>query len=264
MSLESREDGRCGVYGDIENVEDATEYFDGQLADSNPEFWSRCGGKPDFCGKRVLEVGCGHGALCVDMARSGATVVGVDLNTWRVSFASELVQDRYPELASLVHFSATPVADLPDDEPFDCIVSKDTFEHVDDLDELLESLYHALRPGGCLIAGSTPLYWSPKGDHGRTGLFLPGLHAVLPRSIVLAAASRHKGYPVHSLSDIGMNGYSPRQYREFFDRSKFEQLEIRYNRGKRAARLLGRLRFVPGLERYVTTGFYLRFRRPSG
>jgi ubiquinone/menaquinone biosynthesis C-methylase UbiE len=262
MAVQSREDGRCGVYGDVENFEDAAAYFDRQLAESNPEFWSRCGGKPELRGKRVLEVGCGHGALSVDLARSGAIVLGVDLNEWRVNFATELVQSRYPELESRLRFSATPVEDLPRDEPFDCIVSKDTFEHVDDLGGLLDSLYQLLKPGGFLIAGSTPLYWSPKGDHGRTGLRMPGLHAVLPPSLVLAAASRHKGYVVHSLSDIGMNGYTPRQYRELFNRSKFEQLKIEYNQGKRVARVLGWLRSVPGLEKYVTTGFYLLFRRP--
>ena len=86
---------------------------------------------------------------------------------------------------------------------------------------------------------------------------------MLPAPIVLAAASRHKGYTVGSLSDIGMNGYTPEQYRRIFDRTKFEQVKIAYNQGKRAARILGRLRSVPGLEKYVTTGFYLRFRRPS-
>jgi SAM-dependent methyltransferase len=261
MAVQSRNDGRCGVYGDVENFEDATAYFDGQLEESNPEFWSRCGGQPDISGKRVLEVGCGHGALSVDMARSGANVVGVDLNEWRVNFATELVQIRYPELASRLRFSATPVEDLPEGEPFDYIVSKDTFEHVEDLGALLDSLHRLLRPGGFLIAGSTPLYWSPKGDHGRTGLRVPSLHAVLPPSIVLAAASRHKGFVVHSLSDIGMNGYTPQQYREVFNRSTFDQLKIEYNQGKRVARVLGCLRPIPGIEKYVTTGFYLMFRR---
>jgi 2-polyprenyl-3-methyl-5-hydroxy-6-metoxy-1,4-benzoquinol methylase len=263
MVSDDGEGSRCAVYGDVENFEDAAVYFGRQMEESIPEFWARCGGQPDLCGMRVLEVGCGHGALCVDMARNGAIVVGVDLNRWRVSFATELLQSRYPQLTSRVQFSATPVQDLPRNEPFDYIVSKDTLEHIDDLDGLLESLYQLLKPGGFLIAGSTPLYWSPKGDHGRTGLRVPSLHALLPTSIVLAAATRHKGYPVRSLSDIGMNGYTPRQYREFFNHSKFEQVKIEYNQGKRAARVLGRLRPIPGLEKYVTTGFYLWFRRPS-
>jgi ubiquinone/menaquinone biosynthesis C-methylase UbiE len=251
------------VYGDVENFEDAVAYFDRQREESNPEFWSRCGGRPDFDDRRALEVGCGHGALSVDMAQSGATVVGVDLNKWRVDFANELVQRRHPEFASRTQFTATAVQDLPKDEPFDYAISKDTFEHVDDLDGLLESLYQLLKPGGFLIAGSTPLYWSPKGDHGRTGLRVPSLHAVLPAPIVLAAASRRQGYTVRSLSDIGLNGYTPEQYRRIFDRSKFEQVQIAYNQGKRVSRILNSFRAITGLEKFVTTGFYLKFRRQS-
>jgi ubiquinone/menaquinone biosynthesis C-methylase UbiE len=195
------------------------------------------------------------------MARNGATVVGVDLNKWRVDFANELVRTRYPELVSRTHFTATATQDLPNEEPFDYILLKDTLEHVDDLDALLESLYRLLKPGGYLIAGSTPLYYSPKGDHGRAGLRLPSLHAVLPQWLVFAAASRHQGYPVQSLDDIGLNGYSPEQYRQCFDRSRFEQVNIAYNQGKWMSRILDRFRGIKGMEKYVTTGFYLKFRR---
>jgi len=259
-----RDGGPTDVYGDAESYDDAVTYFDQQMAESNPEFWYRCGGRPDVADRRVLEIGCGHGALCVDMARCGATVVGVDLNMWRVDFANQLVQERYPELAARLHFTATAAEDRPKDEQFDVIVSKDTFEHVDDLDGLLESLYELLKPGGLLIAGSTPLYWSPKGDHGRTGLRVPGLHSVLPQRVVFAAASRHQGYPVRSVSDIGMNGFTPEQYRRFFDRSKFEQVQIAYNQGSWEARVLDRFRAIAVLEKFVTTGFYLKFRRPTG
>ena len=261
LTRDHREGEPDGVYGGVESVDDAVAYFDRQLAESNPEFWSRCGGRPELVGRRVLEIGCGHGALSVDMARSGATVVGVDLNEWRVGFANAMLRDRYPELIARTHFTATAARDLPKDEPFEFIVSKDTFEHVDDLDELLESLYQLLKPGGFLIAGSTPLYWSPKGDHGRTGLRVPSLHSVLPRPIVLAAASRHKGYKVRSLSDIGMNGYTPEQYRQIFDRSRFEQLQIAYNQGKRISRVLNGFRVIAVLEKFVTTGLYVKFRR---
>jgi ubiquinone/menaquinone biosynthesis C-methylase UbiE len=250
------------VYGDVENFQDAVDYFNLQLGNSNPEFWSRTGGRPDFSGRRVLEVGCGHGALSVDMAQSNATVVGVDLNKWRVDFANELVRSRFPEVAARTHFTATAVQDLPTDAPFDYVVSKDTFEHVDNLDDLLKSLYQLLKPGGFLIAGSTPLYWSPKGDHGRTGLRVPSLHAILPTSVVLSAASRRQSQIVSSLSDLGLNGYTPEQYRRIFDRSNFQQDRLAWNQGKPVSRFLNGFRAIPGLEKFVTTGFYLRFRRP--
>ena len=30
----------------------------------NPQFWLRCGGKPELKGTTVLDIGCGFGGLC--------------------------------------------------------------------------------------------------------------------------------------------------------------------------------------------------------
>jgi 2-polyprenyl-3-methyl-5-hydroxy-6-metoxy-1,4-benzoquinol methylase len=61
-------------------------YFHAQLQ-SNIEFWRRFGRQPDFEGKAVLDLGCGHGALSIDAARNGATVLGIDLDADRIEFA---------------------------------------------------------------------------------------------------------------------------------------------------------------------------------
>ena len=45
----------------------------------NKKFWERLGGKPNFENKTVLDFGCGHGALSVEIAESGAKkVLGID------------------------------------------------------------------------------------------------------------------------------------------------------------------------------------------
>ena len=45
------------------------DYFDfGKI--ENEKFWRRLGGKPGFKDKSVLDFGCGHGALCVDIAQA--------------------------------------------------------------------------------------------------------------------------------------------------------------------------------------------------
>ena len=46
----------------------------------NKKFWKRLGSKPDFKNKKVLDFGCGHGSLTLDIAALGAQkVIGIDL-----------------------------------------------------------------------------------------------------------------------------------------------------------------------------------------
>ncbi|WP_293054889.1 bifunctional 2-polyprenyl-6-hydroxyphenol methylase/3-demethylubiquinol 3-O-methyltransferase UbiG [Mycobacterium sp.] len=239
----------------------AREYFDGQ-AESNKEFWRRFGTTPDWAGKRVLDVGCGHGALSIEIAEAGGSVLGVDLDEGRIAFANRNLQQRFPGLRDRVTFRAVDAACLAVDQPFDVIVSKDTFEHAADVGSLLAELGARLvRPGGLIYVGFSPLYYSPFGDHGRTGLKVPWAHAVLPRRLVYAAAARHNGHPVHSLLDIGLNGYTPGQFREAFDRSGLELVHIAYNRGDK--RLLPTLekarRRLPRLDRFTTVSIYAVF-----
>ena len=244
-----------------ETEEYARTYFQEQDA-SNKEFWRRFGAPVDWAGKRVLEVGCGHGAMSVEFAQQGAEVVGVDLDEGRIAFANRNLAERFPHLLDRVTFQAVEATSLPVDQPFDVIVSKDTFEHVADIAALLKALgWRLSRPHGVIYAGFSPLYYSPFGDHGRTGLKVPWAHAVLPRRIVLAAAARHNGHPVGSLLDIGLNGNTPEQFRAAFNDSGLRLIDIAYNRGdKRLLPLLEKIRKrVRRLDRFTTVSIYAVF-----
>jgi SAM-dependent methyltransferase len=238
----------------------ARQYFDEQR-ESNAEYWRRFGLAPDWNNKRVLDVGCGHGAMSVEIAQAGATVVGVDLDEGRIDFANRNLAQRFPHLTERLAFRAIDATSLPADQPFDIIVSKDTFEHVDDVASLLKGLGQLLGPEGRLYAGFSPLYGSPFGDHTRTGLRVPWAHALLPKRAVCASAARHNGHPVNSLVDIGLNGNTPDQFRAAFDNSGLRLLDIAYNRGdKRLLPLLekARTRF-PRLDRFTTVSIYAVF-----
>ncbi len=240
-----------------ETDECARRYFDEQ-GDSNREFWRRFGASPCWDGKRVLEVGCGHGALSIEIAQAGASVLGVDLDEIRIDFANRNLAQRFPHLVNCVTFQAVDAATLPPDQLFDVIVSKDTFEHVEDLTSLLKELSRRLAPGGQIYAGFSPLYSSPFGDHGRTGLRVPWAHAILPTRAVCAAAARHHGHPVRSLVDIGLNGNTPDQFRVAFDNSGLRVRDIAYNRGDK--RLLAVLEKARGhfrrFDRFTTVSIY--------
>lgn len=239
------------------------DYFENQLVVSTPEFWSRFGRRPAVAGAKVLDLGCGHGAMSIDLARRGATVLGIDIEPGLVDFARENLRQRFPDLSARVRFVVGDLAGV-EDEDFDLVVSKDTFEHIVDLPGVLGEISRLLRPGGELWAGFSPLYFSPRGDHLRSGLRVPWAHAVLPRRLVLRAASRHNGRPVRGLADIGLNGMTPADFRALFEASDLELAAIAYNRGDKARlRILGRLRRIRGLERFATVSIYAVLVKPA-
>jgi SAM-dependent methyltransferase len=235
------------------------EYFADQAQCSNPDFWRRFGRRPSFAGKRVLDFGCGHGAMTLEMARDGASVLGIDLDAERIGWAQEHVAGR--PVSGDIQFRMADITTLGLRDECDIIVSKDSFEHITDLPRVLVALRDALTPSGAIWAGFSPLYHSPWGDHGRTGLKLPWAHT-LPRPIVLAAATRLRGQPVDTLDDIGLNGLTPDEFRHQIAGAGLRFESLLYNRSdKRLMTVLTRLRRYRPLELYATVGIYAVLRR---
>jgi SAM-dependent methyltransferase len=237
-------------------------YFDDQL-DSNLEFWRRFGRRPVFAGRRVLDLGCGHGAMSLEAARAGAKVVGVDLDHERVEFARRNLSERNSELASLVDFQTIDlIAEADGIGQFDLVLSKDTFEHVLDVESMLDAIRRLLVTGGELWAGFSPLYWSPNGDHGRTGLKMPWAHALLPRRVVMNIASGYHGRTIETIEDLNLNGITASRFFEFAKNKGFEVESALFNQGnKRFMKTFRKVRRLPVLERYFTVSVYSVMRR---
>jgi SAM-dependent methyltransferase len=78
-------------------------------------------------GERVLDVGCGYGAVSASIAeRSGAIVTGIDLDSENVAAARR----RYPH-PGLTFIKGIAPQDVPA-EPFDVVVASNVIEHIDD------------------------------------------------------------------------------------------------------------------------------------
>ena len=109
------------------------------------EGWTK---KPNFKGKTVLDFGCGHGALAIEIAKQGAKVVGIDLEKDYVRFANENLEINYPSLKNIVEFHNIDLLKNDKFDKFDFIVSKDTFEHTQDLNSVMTRFYNLLNQNG--------------------------------------------------------------------------------------------------------------------
>jgi len=229
-------------------------YFNKQAERSNSEFWTRFGSRPDFAGKRVLDLGCGHGAMSLEAARDGADVLGVDLDVERIDWA----QANVPGMTTTgtLDFCVGDVTEMGFEDEFDLILSKDTFEHIADMNTMLQTLHRALKPGGQIWAGFSPLYYSPWGDHGRTGLRVPWAHT-LPLPLVLALASRIKGHHISSLDDLGLNGLTLERFRGEVAAADLRFRSLKINQGdKPLLKTLDVVRRFHPLEKYATVSIY--------
>ncbi len=98
-------------------------------------------------GQRLLEIGCGWGAVAESAAREGIDVVGLTLSTEQLAWAqARLARAGLPGRADL---RLQDYRDVPDG-PFDAIVSIEMFEAVgrEYWDAYFQTLHRQLKPGG--------------------------------------------------------------------------------------------------------------------
>jgi len=100
--------------------------------------------------KSVLDIACGTGYGSEYLAKSGAaSVTGVDLSSEAISHCNSEYQ------ADNLEYVQGSILDFNQGKLYDCIVSFETIEHVDDYKGSLLNLYSLLKPGGTLVL-STP------------------------------------------------------------------------------------------------------------
>jgi 2-polyprenyl-3-methyl-5-hydroxy-6-metoxy-1,4-benzoquinol methylase len=103
--------------------------------------------RPD---ERVLDIGCGYGALAYDMACAGAKVTGIDMNGENIQLAAERFS--HENLSFIV---GDAVKDVPAGK-FDTIVMSNVLEHIDKRIDFLQEVQQELAPKRWLIR--VPMY----------------------------------------------------------------------------------------------------------
>ncbi len=93
-------------------------------------------------GERILDLGCGDGALTVKLAARGAEVVGVDASAEQVAAARARGLD-----ARVMDGEALTFA-----EEFDAVLSNAALHWMRRPDAVIDGVWRALRPGGRFVA----------------------------------------------------------------------------------------------------------------
>jgi len=97
-------------------------------------------------GERVLDIGCGLGALAYDIAaKSGAHVVGIDLNPENISIAC--AKHAHPNVV----YRVADACEQAPIGPFDTIVLSNVLEHIENRPAFLRNLIKVTRPSRLLL-----------------------------------------------------------------------------------------------------------------
>jgi trans-aconitate methyltransferase len=114
-------------------------------------------------GERVLDLGCGDGAVAAAIAARGAEVVGIDAAPELVALARRRGLDVRLADAQALDFEAA----------FDAVFSNAALHWMPDLDAVLGGVRRALRPGGRFVG--------EMGGHGNVAAIRVAIQAVLTR-----------------------------------------------------------------------------------
>ena len=159
----------------------ANQYWDAALYDSRHAFVAEYGrGVIDLlepqAGERILDVGCGTGALTHLIAQAGAHVVGFDASSDMIAKARE----QYPG----IQFDVKDVTDFAYDAPFDAIFSNATLHWVQRAADAVACMSAALGMGGRLVV--------ELGGHGNVACITQALQRAAHE--VVGVRTHHQWY----------------------------------------------------------------------
>ena len=97
---------------------------------------------------RVLDIGCGSGALSAELIRAGHEVTSQDLSERMLALCRTHLQRQGLDTSRL---RLGGIEDIPERDFFDAAVALDVIEHIDDDVQAMAQLCDALKPTGKLV-----------------------------------------------------------------------------------------------------------------
>lgn len=104
----------------------------------------------NLSGKRVLDVGCGYGGLCVALAKRNARPVGIDSSAKLVAYAEANAFGQSDISFSVMDFGTKAICANFAEGSFDLIFVNDMFDRHHDTDLIAGNLDHLLADGGAI------------------------------------------------------------------------------------------------------------------
>jgi 2-polyprenyl-3-methyl-5-hydroxy-6-metoxy-1,4-benzoquinol methylase len=254
------------TYRDYEPTPDAGIRTAEADEESTRLFLERFGGQLDFTGKSVLDIGCGHGPLCVVAARQGAErVVGIDLYT---KVAEERVRGLPSEVAQRIEIvNTTGGLDELGGEHFDVIVSKDAMEHYAEPEAFVPRMIGFLKPGGEFVIGFSPLWKSPKGGHIDYMTPIPWAHLLFSEATIMAERRRFRPTErAERFEDVqgGLNKMTLGRFRALMTGSGLKPVYFETNvGGGPAVKAMKEIARVAPFREYFTQSVYSVWQRPA-
>lgn len=177
------------------------------LHDINPLRAGYIGNHAAIAGRRLLDVGCGGGLLCEEMARRGARVTGIDLGETAVDVARAHAKESRLDVNYL---ACTPEALAAEQAgEYDVVTCLEMLEHVPDPAATVAACAALTTAGGdvffstinrnlkayllAIVGAEYVLRLLPKGTHDYAKLIKPS---------ELARAARGAGLELHDLTGL--------------------------------------------------------------
>jgi 2-polyprenyl-3-methyl-5-hydroxy-6-metoxy-1,4-benzoquinol methylase len=240
----------------------AENYFQKGLADAEEFFKVRFRGKVNFEGKTILDIGCGYGSTCIYLAENGARkVVGVDIDENRISFAESLLLTDFKYLSSVVEFkNIDEICNRSNYEKFDIVLSKDSFEHYADPDNIIVIMKKKLKKNGIMVIGFGPLWKAPYGGHIQFMTKVPWAHLIFPESVIMAERKRFRPDEDAKSFEQILGGLNKMTLNKFLTLIRKNRLEFEYFKVNRSPTklmfLFNILRRIPLCREFFTQNVY--------
>ena len=153
-------------------------------------------GRMDFQGQKVLDVGCGSGALSCRLAKMGARVTAIDITEAAVALARRNARAQGLDM-DIVRMDAEDMALPP--ASFDFVFSWGVLHHTDDIGAAFREVSRVLKPGK---SGLVMVY-----HRASAVYYLNGLKWLLVKGKLF------RGHTLRSVQDFYTDGYYHRYLR---------------------------------------------------